>query len=152
MYCDILNIVEQLSTSLKDTMIIASEILRSATKKQAVNMATVVALNGNLGSGKTTLTQYIATLVGVQEFITSPTFVLRKDYKTTKSNFSKLIHIDTYRMTNSNELETIGWSDVLHENNALVLVEWAEKVGITNSAIEVKCRTHKDKYFFEIIE
>jgi tRNA threonylcarbamoyladenosine biosynthesis protein TsaE len=90
--------------------------------------ATVIGLYGNLGAGKTTLTQCIARNLGVEETVTSPTFVIEKIYELTGKNFTHLIHIDAYRIEKSEELLHLGWRDIISDSHNLILVEWPEKV------------------------
>lgn len=94
--------------------------------------ATVVALYGDLGAGKTTLTKALARVLGVGETVTSPTFVIEKIYrldpKKTTQHFTRLIHIDAYRLESGHELIELGWEDIAGDPENLIVVEWAEKV------------------------
>lgn len=93
--------------------------------------ATVVALSGELGAGKTTFAKGIAEALGVHETVSSPTFVLEKIYPLKNQLFDKLIHIDVYRLKNEQELSTIGWHDIINDPGNLIVIEWPE--GIPNS-------------------
>ena len=90
--------------------------------------AVVVGLYGNLGAGKTTLTQSIATALGVVDTVTSPTFVIEKIYELTNRKFTHLIHIDAYRLEKSKELLHLGWKDIISDPHNLILIEWPERV------------------------
>jgi tRNA threonylcarbamoyladenosine biosynthesis protein TsaE len=90
--------------------------------------ATVIAFWGELGSGKTTLTQEIAKILGVKESVISPTFVIMKKYKTSDKKFTQLIHIDAYRLNKSSELLHLGWQELLEDKNNLIIVEWPGNV------------------------
>lgn len=90
--------------------------------------ATVVGLSGELGAGKTTLTQAIAAELGVETALQSPTFVIAKFYPTPRGDFSELIHIDAYRIDADSELGPIGWHDILARPNTLVIIEWPERI------------------------
>lgn len=90
--------------------------------------ATVIALSGDLGSGKTTLTQYIAEAFGVEERVTSPTYVIEKVYELLARPFERLVHIDAYRLTGEHELATLGWDALLKDSKTIILIEWPEKV------------------------
>jgi tRNA threonylcarbamoyladenosine biosynthesis protein TsaE len=114
-----------ISSSLADTEKIAQEFTASLTPTQH---AVVVGLSGDLGSGKTTFTQAVAKALGVQEQVTSPTFVIEKIYKLHNSLFDHVIHIDAYRLEKSSELTSLGWKEVIENPKNLVLVEWPEKV------------------------
>lgn len=90
--------------------------------------ATVVGLSGDLGSGKTTLVQHIAKLLGIAEPVLSPTFVIAKKYQTPLGDFDTLVHIDAYRIDSIDELQPLGWEALLRQPRTLVVVDWPEKV------------------------
>ncbi|OGG89359.1 tRNA (adenosine(37)-N6)-threonylcarbamoyltransferase complex ATPase subunit type 1 TsaE [Candidatus Kaiserbacteria bacterium RIFOXYD1_FULL_42_15] len=90
--------------------------------------AVVLALSGDLGAGKTTLVQTIARDLGVIEVVTSPTFVIMKQYETSDKYFSKLIHIDAYRIEDVTEMKPLGFENLLKQANALICIEWAERI------------------------
>jgi len=93
----------------------------------------IVAFSGNLGAGKTTLTQEIAKQLGIKENVISPTFVIMKIYYVNKnskyySKFKRFIHIDAYRLTSGSELLKIGWEEIISDKDNLVIIEWPENV------------------------
>jgi len=96
--------------------------------------ATVLALFGNLGAGKTTFTQESAKYFGIKDVVTSPTFVIEKIYKLNSATpngevkFSQLIHIDAYRLTKGTELETLGWKELVENPSNVIFIEWPENV------------------------
>ncbi len=90
--------------------------------------ALVLALHGDLGAGKTTFTQTLARVLGVTETVTSPTFVIMKNYATENERWSQLVHIDAYRLDAAEELQILGFADWLNKVENIVCVEWAEKV------------------------
>lgn len=91
--------------------------------------ATVVALEGELGAGKTTFVQGFARALGVREKIKSPTFVLMKIYALTKNKtFKHFVHIDCYRMQNSKDLTHLGLKEILRDRGAVILIEWADRI------------------------
>lgn len=102
--------------------------------------ATVVALSGELGAGKTTFAQYVARELGVGETVTSPTFVIEKIYALEGQQFIHLIHIDAYRLKGAEELSVLGWEAVLSESGNLVLIEWPERVPelIPDNAVRIR--------------
>ncbi|MFA6514739.1 MAG: tRNA (adenosine(37)-N6)-threonylcarbamoyltransferase complex ATPase subunit type 1 TsaE [Candidatus Paceibacterota bacterium] len=111
---------------------IAQNILDKIVKTKN-NKAKILALSGELGAGKTTLTQSFAKHLGVKEKIVSPTFVIMKFYNIGSksiyySSFKKLIHIDAYRLESSLELLKIGWEEIIENNDNLIIIEWPEKV------------------------
>ena len=92
--------------------------------------ATLVTLSGDLGAGKTTLTQHIAGELGIKEKVISPTFVIMKKYEINNKNYKwkNLIHIDAYRLTKSEELLNLGWEEILNNKDNLIIIEWSELV------------------------
>lgn len=109
---------------------IAEELLSfiGAQSIKQPKKAMVVGLSGDLGTGKTTLTQELAMLLGVKETVQSPTFVIAKFYQTTSQDFKEMIHIDAYRIESLKELEAIGWQEIINKPQTLVVVEWPERV------------------------
>ena len=118
------------SRTLEDTKKVARKLLKElSASKNKKNNARVLALIGELGSGKTTLTRYIAEFLGIHARITSPTFVIEKIYRgTTHHYFKTLIHVDAYRLCDANELASLGWSELLSKKNTLIVLEWADRV------------------------
>ncbi len=83
----------------------------------------VVALNGDLGAGKTTLTQAIASGLRIKDDVTSPTFTLIQEY----SGKIPMFHIDPYRLTDNSEMYDIGLEDYF-ERDGIIVIEWADKI------------------------
>jgi tRNA threonylcarbamoyladenosine biosynthesis protein TsaE len=102
--------------------------LLSLLQIKTTNKATVLALSGDLGAGKTTFVQSLARDLGVVETVTSPTFVIMKRYDTTDKYFSSLVHIDAYRIEDIVEMKVLGFELILDEPNTLVCIEWAERI------------------------
>jgi tRNA threonylcarbamoyladenosine biosynthesis protein TsaE len=90
----------------------------------ALEPGDVVALTGDLGTGKTALTKYIAEGLGVKEEISSPTFTIIKEYK---SGRLPLYHFDVYRLGSGDELLDTGAEELLDGDGACV-IEWADIV------------------------
>ena len=84
----------------------------------------IVALIGDLGTGKTTLTKYIAKGLGVTENIDSPTFNIVKEHK---SGRIPLFHFDVYRLSSGDELLNIG-ADEYFYSDGVCIIEWADIV------------------------
>lgn len=91
----------------------------------------IICLYGDLGSGKTTFAKGLAKGLGVSQRVISPTFVLVREHRIMnhESRIKKLYHVDLYRLENEKELQNIGIVDILSDENAIVLVEWAERLG-----------------------
>jgi tRNA threonylcarbamoyladenosine biosynthesis protein TsaE len=90
--------------------------------------ATVVGLSGELGAGKTTFVQCLARVLGVEERVTSPTFVIEKIYQLREMPFSRLIHVDAYRLESGRELNALGFLAVAADPCNLIVIEWPERV------------------------
>lgn len=97
--------------------------------------ATVIALQGELGSGKTTFAQAFGKAFGVEERMPSPTFVIMKFYnldpdKTGKlgEGFKRIVHVDAYRIESDQELLNLGWEDLIKDSGNIILIEWPENV------------------------
>ena len=95
--------------------------------------AQIIALYGNLGAGKTTFTKEIANYLKILEKITSPTFNILKTFEIKNPEnknikFKKLIHIDTYRLDLPEELERLGFLDLINDSENLIVIEWPEIV------------------------
>ncbi|MFC4992673.1 tRNA (adenosine(37)-N6)-threonylcarbamoyltransferase complex ATPase subunit type 1 TsaE [Rubritalea tangerina] len=83
----------------------------------------ILALIGDLGAGKTHLTQGIAEALGRTDAVTSPTFSLVNEYTDCSP---ELIHFDWYRMDSPEELLAIGWEDYL-DRDAILVIEWPDR-------------------------
>ena len=84
----------------------------------------VVALNGELGAGKTTLVKAVATGLGIlEEDVCSPSYTLINEYE----GRLPVYHFDLYRLTDSSELYELGYDDYL-EGEGISIVEWADAV------------------------
>ena len=116
-------------------------ILNDVVQKKSDTGAVVIALSGDLGAGKTTLVQMLATELGVTEFVTSPTYVIMKSYELPEeaSQFTKLIHIDSYRIEDVDEMRVLGFSELLKQNNTIICIEWPERIEslIPSNAVKV---------------
>ncbi|MHC4503501.1 MAG: tRNA (adenosine(37)-N6)-threonylcarbamoyltransferase complex ATPase subunit type 1 TsaE [Planctomycetota bacterium] len=105
-----------------------------AALARALPDGTVVALAGELGSGKTTFVQGAAEGLGIErgpdeagetEGVTSPTFVLVREHVGSAGRV--LVHVDAYRLRAAEELRELGIGDLMG-GNALAFVEWADRV------------------------
>ena len=89
---------------------------------RASEPGTVVALIGDLGTGKTTLTKSIARGLGVTETVTSPTFNIIREYK---SGRIPLYHFDVYRIGDPDEMFELGYEEYFY-GDGICVVEWAD--------------------------
>ena len=90
-----------------------------------INQPLVIALIGDLGSGKTAFVQGLAGGLEVPEeyYITSPTFTLINEYP----GRCGLVHVDLYRLEKIDDLEDIGLDEMLH-GRSVIAIEWADKL------------------------
>ena len=108
---------------------LAEKILHSRGRFRMPKNALIIALSGDLGAGKTTFVQGFLRAAGVKKRITSPTFVLIKNYSITKlPNYKNVFHIDCYRVKKARELSVLGAEKIFANPKNIVLIEWAEKI------------------------
>lgn len=121
---------------LKELPELAGNVLASIWLGGVKERATLLALKGALGAGKTTFVQALAKRLGIVGLVQSPTYVLMKSYPldgplTTfgeKRRFNRLVHIDAYRLENPEEFEALRPEEFLSDPKAFVVVEWPEKL------------------------
>lgn len=125
----------------KETKKFGAKIAKEILKEKKWGKAVVVSLEGDLGAGKTTFTQGFAEGFGIHEKIQSPTFVILKVYSITPPSpplvkgrsskkigrFSKLIHVDAYRLR-SKDFKALNWEDFIRDEKNIILVEWGNKI------------------------
>ena len=106
--------------SREETIQLAEQLARGLQKGD------VLALYGDLGSGKTTFTKGIGRGLGVKDVrhINSPTFVLIKEYEAR----IPMYHLDLYRLDNLGDIEDIAIGEYIY-GDGVAIVEWAEKIG-----------------------
>jgi tRNA threonylcarbamoyladenosine biosynthesis protein TsaE len=114
--------MEHISKSKEETYLLAAKI---ATKAKGGD---IFALSGDLGAGKTTFVQGFAKNLGVTSAVTSPTFVLMKQYPVNKNEIKILVHVDCYRMADANDTESIGLPEYFERKDTVILIEWPEKI------------------------
>lgn len=119
--------MDYLSVSLKNTSKIAHNFLKNLRQKK--NAATLVCLQGDLGSGKTAFTKELAILLGIpKKEVTSPTFVIMKIFEIQHSLFERFIHIDAYRINSPKEMLNLGWKEIIRNPKNLIIIEWPERL------------------------
>ncbi len=88
----------------------------------------VIALIGDLGSGKTTFTQFVAKELGANAVVNSPTFLIQKEYMLKNDRgIDILYHLDLYRLASEKEVEEVGLKEILLDKKAMTFIEWPEK-------------------------
>lgn len=99
----------------------------------AASPGDIIAIDGPLGAGKTRLVRGIALGLGLGgSVVSSPTFVLVNEYQCPPAPgdhpHTHLLHIDAYRLSGPDDLDTLGWDRIL-DSGAVVAIEWAERLG-----------------------
>ncbi len=108
-----------ISKSERDTFRFASNLA------QSIKVGSVVALLGNLGSGKTTFAKGFAMGLNITEHVGSPTFKIISEYV---GNPHNLYHIDSYRLEDENDFLKIGGEEFLNQKRGVTLIEWASLI------------------------
>jgi len=112
---------EFFAKNLNDTKKLAKNIADKIRRIKNNKNAVIIALQGDLGAGKTTFVQFFAKAVGIKNKLTSPTFVLMKKYK-------NLYHIDCYRIRDAKDISALDFKEIISIPQNIVLIEWAEKI------------------------
>lgn len=145
---------EFITKNAAETQKLAGQIAKEVLAEKRRKSALVLALEGELGGGKTTFVQGLAKELGVKERILSPTFVIMKHFKIVSSfpglasaqpkagkfQVSNLYHIDCYRLDKPEDLIDLGLREILKDPKNLIVIEWADKVKsiIPKDAVWVK--------------
>ena len=131
----------------------------AATLGPQVEGATLVTLSGELGAGKTVFVKALAKVLGIEDTVTSPTFVLEKIYSLTDTKcpsaadghlvsvkgFRRLVHIDAYRLDEHESLAPLGFDELMRDPSNLILLEWPERVaGLPEPTERIHFEPHLD--------
>lgn len=117
------------SKSLTETQKVAEDLAKELLQRPAQEWATLLLLRGNLGSGKTTFVKYLAQALGVNQTITSPTFVIFKKYALERENkFKYLFHFDCYRLQGAQDLEVLNFKEISSQSQNIIILEWPENI------------------------
>ncbi|MCM1321990.1 MAG: tRNA (adenosine(37)-N6)-threonylcarbamoyltransferase complex ATPase subunit type 1 TsaE [Bacteroides sp.] len=105
---------------------------------QRLQAGDIIAFEGSLAAGKTTLTKGIAEALGIKETITSPTFTLISEY----TGRLPLYHMDVYRLNSAEDFIEIGGEELLY-GSGVCIIEWSEKIKETlpDSAITISIKS-----------
>lgn len=100
----------------------------------------IMALSGELGAGKTTFTQELGKMLGVAEYITSPTFTIMKQYDIEHRQFDQLVHIDAYRIEDESEVGPLKLAEIFTSPRTIICIEWPEQIPtvLPKERIEIK--------------
>jgi len=103
-----------------------------AKKVKKIKKGVVIALYGELGSGKTTFVKGLAKGLGIKKRIISPTFIFIREYslvaRNTKHVTRNFYHIDLYRINEAKDARGLGLEEILVDPQNVVTIEWAEKI------------------------
>jgi tRNA threonylcarbamoyladenosine biosynthesis protein TsaE len=96
----------------------------------------VVLLSGDIGAGKTTFVQGMGRALHVGDYVQSPTFTIVAEHAGTTADGlpMRLYHVDLYRLTGTDDLDTIGFGDYLDDPQAVTVVEWPERAAVAMPA------------------
>ena len=109
---------------------------------KTIKLGKIIALNGDLGAGKTTFAQGFAIGMGIDEHVGSPTFKLVSEYQGDKM---KLYHIDCYRLNGADDFLNMGGENLLLPFDGISLFEWSSIISdvLPNNIIRVDFRRFK---------
>jgi tRNA threonylcarbamoyladenosine biosynthesis protein TsaE len=132
--------MEKTLNNLEETEQLANELAGKLHPGQ------VVAFYGDLGTGKTTLIQFIAKKLGINQPVTSPTFVIQKNYPICHPELdsgSQIVHIDCYRLSSVDDAKDLGFEELFADQRSLIFVEWAEKIEelLPKNAVRIRLST-----------
>lgn len=111
--------MEVSTKSTEETKELAFKIAKKISKGD------VLALYGDLGSGKTTFTRYLTEALGLKSRVQSPTFVIARKYE---NGSTILNHIDLYRLSSIQEARDIGIEEFLGNPKSITIIEWPELI------------------------
>ncbi len=150
-----------ITKSFKETQKLGKEFARSFLARLQ-GKTLIIALYGDLGSGKTTFVQGLAVGLGIKNRIISPTFIIVRCYElqnqkskiknqNNNANLKSLelttfYHIDLYRVENERGLEDLGLEEIINNKNNIVVIEWAEKLKslMSEKRIDIEFSYEKD--------
>jgi len=103
----------------------------SAEVRRLLRPGLILAVQGDLGAGKTTFIQSLAAALGIKRFVPSPTFALMRTYRlpTAVNGVRRLVHVDAYRLKDESELQVLDLDEELSDGQSLLVLEWPERVG-----------------------
>jgi tRNA threonylcarbamoyladenosine biosynthesis protein TsaE len=136
--------METITESAQETQALGEKIatkLVASRKKQVARKGVVLALTGELGSGKTTFSQGLAKGLGIKKRVISPTFIVIRKYDIRYTiyerrverevlRFSSFYHVDLYRFEKDveSEVKNLGIEEIWDNPENIVAIEWAEKI------------------------
>lgn len=116
--------MEKSVTSLEETKKLAEQLAKT------LESGDVLALWGDLGTGKTTFTRYLVEALGINARVQSPSFVIARKYEKTKKSghgIETVNHIDLYRLKETGEVADLGLEEYFQQSNGITIIEWPER-------------------------
>lgn len=109
--------------------------LTAAGRKKGKNpCAAVLALQGDLGAGKTTFTQGFLRGLGIKKRAQSPTFIIMRRHRVPERNagaatpFKNVFHVDAYRLKKAGQMRALDFQEILSDPRNVILIEWPERI------------------------
>jgi len=123
------------------------QLAKSLAKE--LHAGTVIALNGEMGAGKTTFVRFLARICGITDNVHSPTFNILNIY----SGKIPFYHFDFYRLNNAADLENIGGADFIPSQDGITIIEWAEKLPeiLPKDYLEIQISVEDEQRIFTLI-
>jgi tRNA threonylcarbamoyladenosine biosynthesis protein TsaE len=136
------------SFSLANTKALGRRVAEALVRRGAGRRATVIALRGDLGSGKTTFTQGFFVGFGSRARAVSPTFILMRRTPVRRGGFRNLIHIDAYRLRSPDDLMALEWKKLCADPANVLVIEWADRIRqlLPRSATRISFRHGKREH------
>ena len=135
------------SASTKTTQAIAKILAEEVLKdKPKTKNALVFALSGDLGAGKTNFIQGFVKGLGIKNRLTSPTFLIFRNYNLSGGKYKKFFHVDAYRIKKSKELDVLGLKNEIADPKNIIAIEWAEKIKkiLPKNSVWLKFEHHRE--------
>jgi tRNA threonylcarbamoyladenosine biosynthesis protein TsaE len=121
--------IKKITNNYQETKIFAKKIAKNILKNNhQKEKATIIALEGDLGAGKTTFVQGFAEELKIKEKILSPTFLIIKRFNIKNEIFRNFFHIDCYRIKKTDEIISLDFKKIISNPKNIVLIEWANKI------------------------
>jgi len=119
---------KHITKSFEETQEIGQNFAREILAAKPQKSATVLALQGDLGAGKTTFLQGFAKGLGIEEVVNSPTFIVMKRFKIYDLRFKNFYHFDLYRLENEKDADFLNFQEIMKDPKNIIAIEWPEKI------------------------